>query len=100
MSQYRKKPVVIEAKQYQGTNGDEIWQWSEGKGRHVDLVLCVRIEEPQQFEELPGNASLEWVIPFGENRTLYASKDGAELVVYDEAGQPLDAVERIAGVYT
>jgi len=31
MKKYRKKPVIIEAVRYDGTNGADIIKWSEGK---------------------------------------------------------------------
>jgi len=38
---YRKKPVVIEAKQYDGSNGMEIDTWSQGVVRVWGAVLVI-----------------------------------------------------------
>ena len=45
---YKKKPVVIEAIQYNGMNGDEIEKWSDGAVSECSFEdygrNCVRIE--------------------------------------------------------
>lgn len=37
MPYYRKKPVVIEARQFDGTNGREIVKWIESNGQDAQL---------------------------------------------------------------
>lgn len=47
MAKYRKKPVVIEAKIWNGKNTDEIIQWSEGQATYEGMAsgdCCLVIE--------------------------------------------------------
>ena len=39
MSQYRKKPVVIEAMQYDGDNGEEIIDWAKAVSDPHDCMI-------------------------------------------------------------
>lgn len=87
MPRYRKKPVVVEARQFDGTNGREIeaWadSWVEGSVRvvsemHAPIVLAIYTLEGV----MKANAG-DWIIK-GVNGEFYPCRNDIFQATYEE----------------
>ncbi len=79
---FRKKPVVIEAVQWLGTNGDEVCTFTEGNYRWERLSLIIRTLEGEHLAS-PG----DWIIK-GVKGEFYPVKNEIFLLTYEPAPSP------------
>lgn len=84
MSLYRKKPVVIEARQLTPENGPELWNWAESYPHHgQDGKL-----DGMTIKTLEGDMKAEfgdWIIK-GVKGEFYPCKPDIFEATYEEAG--------------
>lgn len=85
MTKYRKKPVLIEAIQFDGTNVQEIWEKFGADGiygpteTNPDYLILTTVHG----DEAPARAG-DWVIPDGKPGTFYPCKPDIFAATYDE----------------
>lgn len=83
MRQFRKKPVVIEAVRFDGSNGHEILQWTDGDKPTVRSQIVG--EQKLEIHTLEGTMTADvgdWVIR-GVKGEFYPCKPDIFAVTYD-----------------
>ena len=87
MSLYRKKPVVVEAVQFTGSNISEIWDLFGADGiygpaeKNPDYLILTTVHG----DEAPARAG-DWVIRDGKPGTFYPCKPDIFEAIYEPAG--------------
>ena len=84
---YRKKPVVIEAAQYQGTNGTEIEGWSGGEVQVKHSTLVIATLEGEMIATVG-----DWIIK-GVAGEFYPCKPDIFDQTYEAADQTYEAAD-------
>ena len=82
MAKYRKKPVVIEAVQWDGTNGDLIKEWGKGF-RKIEYDLKPAILRIYTLEGVMEASLGDWVIK-GIKGELYPCKPDIFEATYEK----------------
>lgn len=86
MAKYRKKPVVIEAMQWDGTNGDAIKEWGQGF-RKIEYDLKPAILRIYTLEGVMEASLGDWVIK-GIRGELYPCKPDIFEATYEPVDEP------------
>lgn len=95
-AQYRKKPVVVEAVQFDSTNGEAVAKWCGGRNRfeakasdHTDVAEWINI--PTLEGVMRANLG-DWIIR-GVQGEFYPCKPYIFAAIYEPAAQPESSMQ-------
>ena len=84
MSKFRKKPVVIEAMQFDGTNGLAIERWSDSGAESMELPNGKRFMQIMTLEGVMRAEFGDWIIK-GVKGEFYPCKPDIFAATYEQA---------------